>query len=1071
MAKFKAAAVALEELSAAKKKKKSEIQQWVAAFQDERGHAPSNEEKEPIKQHYMQYKALEAKVKADKQVIDRMTTELDSARAELAILKPAVTDAAPTPADASAAPAASVDQPEARESAAPEVVAQLRGQVAASQAQLGEIGATTAPAAGAAVPTVATPPAAANEAQDGEPAADASERVEKLEAQLQASQSEQSRLKAEVNKLNAEAARVAAIPPANADERERAAHLERVHGELRQALEAVAKADDEVEATFAERKSLRKEVETLQERLEESHGKEGALRAELETAREGASSIARALAQAEERAEVTSALLAAQSEALAKAPAPAAPVAPAAEEQQAAAAEPNASEEVYAQIATDMKRAVIEGTSLWKANSRVECFQLYLKTANKAISRLPDDAQRHAIEAAARTSQNQAPARGAVTLRKAFDAFLAAATEVQAKAKAPSKVPATPAAPTTAPEGPPAVDPKVAALQQKLRELEAGTSERGVARAGPGSASEDAPGELRDALRRAEDAEQELDALRVELDEIRAKGSPSGGGAPSSPTAASASAAPPARARAAGASQTKVRELEKKARDDAATIRKLQEKVASAETAAASSDARGDKSGEKAAKASKKAMDDAQKKWEAEKSKLTARIEKASKEMDDGKAQLAAMTSERDALKKKASALDNMGKEMERLQQRANDAEQLEKDVAALNQSNATLEKQYKEEMTLRKKYWNTIEDMKGKIRVYARCRPFAKYEIERGCSPVVRFADDTTLELNTAHGLKEFAFDAVFDPESTQGAVFEDTRNLIQSCLDGYNVCIFAYGQTGSGKTFTMTGSDSLPGLTPRAITELFDGIANTKTSETKVTAYFVELYNDQVVDLLWKLENRTAKGDGPKLDIKVDSKKMVFVKNVTTKSVGSPSDLMELFNAGNGMRHVGATKMNAESSRSHSIFSILVESYNTTTKKTSVGKLSLVDLAGSERADKTGATAERLKEAQSINKSLSALGDVISALSNNEKFIPYRNNKLTQLMQDSLGGNAKTLMFVNISPADYNRDETLTSLLYASRVKLITNDAAKTVENEEIKRLKDMIRELKAGRDVEVD
>merc|ERR1711998_338419 len=111
----------------------------------------------------------------------------------------------------------------------------------------------------------------------------------------------------------------------------------------------------------------------------------------------------------------------------------------------------------------------------------------------------------------------------------------------------------------------------------------------------------------------------------------------------------------------------------------------------------------------------------------------------------------------------------------------------------------------------------------------------------------------------------------------------------------------------------------------------------------------------------------------------------------------------------------------------------------------KTSVGKLSLVDLAGSERADKTGATAERLKEAQSINKSLSALGDVISALSNNEKFIPYRNNKLTQLMQDSLGGNAKTLMFVNISPADYNRDETLTSLQFATRVKRVYNQVKK--------------------------
>jgi hypothetical protein len=175
------------------------------------------------------------------------------------------------------------------------------------------------------------------------------------------------------------------------------------------------------------------------------------------------------------------------------------------------------------------------------------------------------------------------------------------------------------------------------------------------------------------------------------------------------------------------------------------------------------------------------------------------------------------------------------------------------------------------------------------------------------------------------------------------------------------------------------------------------------------------------------------------------VDAKKMVFVKNAVIKDVQSADELMQLFHQGNGERHVGATKMNAESSRSHSIFSILVETYDSTTKKTVSGKLSLVDLAGSERADKTGAGAERLREAQSINKSLSALGDVISALSEGEKFIPYRNNKLTQLMQDSLGGNAKTLMFVNFSPADYNADETVTSLSYATRVKKITNNATK--------------------------
>jgi hypothetical protein len=243
------------------------------------------------------------------------------------------------------------------------------------------------------------------------------------------------------------------------------------------------------------------------------------------------------------------------------------------------------------------------------------------------------------------------------------------------------------------------------------------------------------------------------------------------------------------------------------------------------------------------------------------------------------------------------------------------------------------------------------------------------------------------------------------------------------------------------------------------------------------------------------------------------VDAKGMVVLPGVTMCQPTTAEELLALFDEGNLSRKVGSTKMNAESSRSHSIFrywlwalllpgllllgfisicnvsgscsplsralalttgllaSVLLETKNHTTKKTAVGKFSLIDLAGSERVGKTGATAERLKEAQNINKSLSALGDVISALSTNEKHIPYRNNKLTQLMQDSLGGNAKTLMFVNISPADYNVDETTTSLTYASRVKLITNDASKSSEGAEVTRLKKIITNLRNGGDGEID
>lgn len=253
------------------------------------------------------------------------------------------------------------------------------------------------------------------------------------------------------------------------------------------------------------------------------------------------------------------------------------------------------------------------------------------------------------------------------------------------------------------------------------------------------------------------------------------------------------------------------------------------------------------------------------------------------------------------------------------------------------------------------------------------------------------------------------------------------------------------------------------MPGLTPRAIEEIFRLVREKRHCTCKISTYFMELYNDALVDLFWILDNkRGPRKDPPRLDIKVNEKQMVVIPNAVVKEVSSGDELMELFRLGNQERHVGATLMNAESSRSHSIFSILAEVYDSTSKRTTYGKLSLVDLAGSERADKTGASADRLKEAQSINKSLSALGNVISALSDGVKFIPYRDNKLTQLMQDSLGGNAKTLMFVNFSPADYNSDETVSSLSYATRVKKITNNIARQAESEEVTRLKNMIKRL---------
>ena len=192
------------------------------------------------------------------------------------------------------------------------------------------------------------------------------------------------------------------------------------------------------------------------------------------------------------------------------------------------------------------------------------------------------------------------------------------------------------------------------------------------------------------------------------------------------------------------------------------------------------------------------------------------------------------------------------------------------------------------------------------------------------------------------------------------------------------------------------------------------------------------------------------------PRLDIKKDAKGWVTVQNATLVSVASEEDIMHVIDAGLSVRKVTSTKMNVESSRSHLIFSLIVETTDLQTQTVTRGKLSFVDLAGSERVKKSGATGDTMKEAQAINKSLSALGNVISALATEQAHIPYRDHKLTMLMSDSLGGNAKTLMFVNVSPTDGNLEETQNSLTYATRVRTIKNDASKNTANKEMQRLK---------------
>uniref|UniRef100_A0A182XI59 Kinesin-like protein n=1 Tax=Anopheles quadriannulatus TaxID=34691 RepID=A0A182XI59_ANOQN len=279
--------------------------------------------------------------------------------------------------------------------------------------------------------------------------------------------------------------------------------------------------------------------------------------------------------------------------------------------------------------------------------------------------------------------------------------------------------------------------------------------------------------------------------------------------------------------------------------------------------------------------------------------------------------------------------------------------------------------------------------------------------------------------------------------PPAPQIDLYVDTaRPIVDKVLEGYNGTILAYGQTGTGKTYTMSGSADSPqtkGIIPNTFAHIFGHIARGKENQKfLVRVSYMEIYNEEVRDLLGKELNKS-------LEVKERADIGVFVKDLSGYVVHNADDLDNIMKLGNKNRVVGATKMNSESSRSHAIFSITVESSETDEagrQYVRMGKLQLVDLAGSERQSKTQSSGLRLKEATKINLSLSVLGNVISALVDGKStHIPYRNSKLTRLLQDSLGGNSKTVMCASISPADSNYVETISTLRYACRAKSIQN------------------------------
>ncbi|EPS72260.1 hypothetical protein M569_02493, partial [Genlisea aurea] len=355
------------------------------------------------------------------------------------------------------------------------------------------------------------------------------------------------------------------------------------------------------------------------------------------------------------------------------------------------------------------------------------------------------------------------------------------------------------------------------------------------------------------------------------------------------------------------------------------------------------------------------------------------------------------------------------------------------------------LKKKYLEECSKRKKLFNEVIELKGNIRVFCRCRPMKEDEIAKGSTSVVDFSSSQENELHiicSDSSKKQFKFDHVFRPEVSQDAVFEETLPLVTSVLDGFNVCIFAYGQTGTGKTYTMEGTPENRGVNYRTLETLFR-MSEERCNSMKFELFvsMLEVYNEKIKDLLVESSNQPAK----KLEIKQSAEGNQEVPGLVEACVHGTDEVWGLLKAGSQIRSVGSTNSNEQSSRSHCLVRVTVVGENLFNGQRTKSHLWLVDLAGCERLSRIDAEGERLKESQFINKSLSALGDVISALASKSSHVPYRNSKLTHMLQSSLGGDCKTLMFVQISPNIADLGETLCSLNFASRVRGVEHGPAK--------------------------
>lgn len=441
-------------------------------------------------------------------------------------------------------------------------------------------------------------------------------------------------------------------------------------------------------------------------------------------------------------------------------------------------------------------------------------------------------------------------------------------------------------------------------------------------------------------------------------------------------------------------------------------------------------------------------------KWRKEVEAEARKLETKQKELDAANERIVGLLGEIEALKlalkdeknaahaENAEEMSKLASEIEILKERLRSEEMRSREMGIASQSKVEeLEKTIREGQAERRRMHNLIQELRGNVRVFARIRPFLPGDgVGDDAPPMCVPKSETSLKLAIDESDKKgynFSFDRVFGPSIGQEAVFTEVSEFVQSALDGYHVCLFSYGQTGSGKTHTMqgTGNGQMRGIIPRAIEQVGQYKEQLEKDgwQYDMQVSFVEIYNEKIRDLL-----REEEFDDAKHEIKVNPDGRRYISDINMVPL-EPTDteaVEAIMSQAAKHRSVGSTDMNAVSSRSHSVFTLHLTALHPQNRQALRGTLNLCDLAGSERLDRSNATGDRAKETMAINKSLSALTDVFVAIGKKASHIPFRNSKLTFLLQPSLSGDGKTLMLVNLSPTEASTQETLNSLRFAAQV-----------------------------------